>query len=209
MNEYLAFIQFWNYGFFLSAYMNLSKAIAISNGWWDLIQWFRFEFYPETWIPKYNRPQLHFLLWILKVFLAAAVTLMFLLRNSFILKRWRIVLQSHFAPTILWMRIAIPCRIFWEAELMSKQETDESVDFFLLRAKAFVRGRLAFLSLGAPIPHPHPSLPLSFTLPFLSRHTGLEMRSKSLCFKRFGICVLATTRTIQHGFVWDRDTVWE
>lgn len=189
--------------------MKLSKAIAISNGWWDLIQWFRFEFYPETWIPKYNRPQLHFLLWILKVFLAAAVTLMFLLRTSFILKRWRIVLQSHFAPTVLWMRIAIPCRIFWEAELMSKQETDESVDFFLLRAKAFVRGRLAFLSLRAPIPHPHPSLPLSFTLPFLSRHTGLEMRSKSLCFKRFGICLLATTRTIQHGFVWDRDTVWE
>ncbi len=71
------------------------------------MQSFRFELESTQWfyktlLPKYNRSQLNFPIWILKVFLATAVTLIFLIWNSCISQRWRGALNSHFAAWTLW-----------------------------------------------------------------------------------------------------------
>lgn len=59
-------------------------------------------------------------------------------------------------------------------------------------------GELLSCICESPFPHPVPLLPTPL-LSILCWNTGLEMRSKSLCFKRFGICLLATT---PHNTAW-------
>ncbi|KAK5607933.1 hypothetical protein CRENBAI_008358 [Crenichthys baileyi] len=86
-----------------------------------------------------------------------------------------------------------------DKEPTSEQETDEAMDLSLLRVKAFVRGRAPLVSVS-PFPSRCPSSPSPF-LSFLLRHTGLEMRSKSLCFKRLDLAVVTSSSFFLAGLL--------